>query len=111
MSDYIIQIADAKLKSFKVSLSIATIGVAVKGKWRTLDEGCIRYNKGRAEYTHVQGTMVNKNIILLPKDENYYGVKLDNFMGVFSANEDGEGFVVQPWVLSFVPGRITWTVL
>lgn len=55
--------------------------------------------------------MVNKNIILLPKDEIYYGVKLDNFMGVFSANEDGEGFVAQAWVLDFEPGRITWTIL
>ena len=111
MSDYTIQIADAKLKSFKISLSIGTIGVSLKGKWQTLNKGCIRYNNGKAEYSHVQGTMVNKNIVLLPDDEKYYGVKLDNFMGVFSANEYGEGFVAQSWVLDFEPGRITWTIL
>ena len=109
MANYIVEIGDEKGNSFRISISATWVGMAT-GSWRTLDKGYIRYNSGATEYIKSTGTITDKHILLYSND-NTWGIRLNDFMGTWSAYDEGTGIIVQPWVLDFSYGRISWALV
>ena len=82
------------------------------GDWRTIDKGFIRYNSGRVlrSTTH-DGSIMNIDIYLANLDGTW-GMKLFEYESKFGgANDEGEGFVIQPWVMGIDEGRISWSLV
>ena len=46
----------------------------------------------------------------LNHDQQQQGIWTE-YVDVLSSNSEGEGFVIQPWVLALTPGRISWRVI
>jgi hypothetical protein len=80
------------------------------GDWRVVDKGFIRYNSGKVAFHHsVNGDVTTSDVMLLNLDGTW-GMKLFEYEDVLGVNDEGEGFVVQPWVLGFPPGKFSWTL-
>ena len=111
MANYIVEIGDEKGNSFKISVSMSMLNSwASTGSWRTIDKGYIRHNSGVAERESSPGELTVKHFLLYSSD-NTWGIRLNDFEGFWGANDEGTGFIHQPWVLSFEPGRISWALV
>jgi hypothetical protein len=110
MATYIIEIGDEKGGSFKTSVSISTLDGASGGSWRTIDKGHIRYNSGAVEKQNSPGELAVRHLLFYSND-NTWGIRLNDFQDLWGANDEGTGLILQPWVLSFPPGRISWALV
>jgi hypothetical protein len=80
------------------------------GDWRVVDKGFIRYNSGKVARNHSgKGDLTTSDVMLLNLDGTW-GMKLFEYEDTLGVNDEGEGFVVQPWVLGFPPGKFSWTL-
>ena len=114
MATYTVEIGDNEGHSFKIKVSITTtLTGASTGTWRTLDKGFIRYNSGPAynQPSH-SGLTSDRDVVLCNnEDDEHYGIKFDLFHDWFGANDQGSGEIIQPWVLSFKSGKISWALV
>jgi len=97
-------------------------GGAVSGDWKTLDEGFIRYRSGktRSRFTD-KGDLTTADLLILAPEggagsptydrKDLFGIQLFEFEDMSGINVEGEGIVVQPWVITVTPGRMKWTVV
>jgi hypothetical protein len=80
------------------------------GDWRVADKGFIRYNSGTVARNHSgKGDLTTSDVMLLNLDGTW-GMKLFEYEDQSGVNDEGEGFVIQPWVLGFPPGKFSWTL-
>lgn len=114
MGRHTIQLTDSEGSSFAIYISqnmshlISPQGAA--GSWRSFEEGYIRHNSGALWWSQAAGTATMKHLVLL--SSGYWGLRLHEFYSAFYGTSDsGSGLVLQQWVLSFKPGRITWVLL
>lgn len=111
MANYITEIGDEKGNSFKISVStVTTFGANFGGSWRTIDKGCIRYNSGAVNKETSHGELSVFHILLFDSN-NTWGIRLNDFHDLWGANDEGTGTILQPWVLDFQPGRISWALV
>ena len=112
MANYIVEIGDEKGNSFKISVSVVTTfsGPLTSGSWRTIDKGYIRYNSGAVQKVTSNGDVFVEHLLLYRSD-NTWGIRLNDFNDLWGANDQGNGAILQPWVLSFEPGRISWALV
>lgn len=89
------------------------------GEWKTYDQSFIRYHSGqtRSRLTH-NGDMTTRDLLILGVDgikafdgSEQFGMQLFEYEDVLGVNDEGEGFVIQPWVVSLTLGRIWWKVI
>jgi len=80
------------------------------GDWRVLDKGFIRYNSGKLVWGFSTTGVTTYDIVLLNLDGTW-GMKLFEYADALGVNDEGEGFVIQPWVLGFSPGKFSWTLV
>lgn len=92
----------------------------VTGSWRTYDHGFIRFNFGktRSRFSNngdrttrdllVAGPTGTEGIRTYDRSDKF-GIQLFEYEDVFGVNDEGEGFIIQPWVVTMLPGRIQWT--
>ena len=137
MRNHTVELSDKAGKSCKIRISTPSAGTKIwhgitsdmldegpkTGDWRTLDKGFIRYDSGETysyksdneEYTTRDCYLLSIGGIELRhfygKEHGKYGIKLFEYEDWNGVNNDGEGFVIQQWVLSFTVGRITWAVI
>ena len=81
----------------------------VPGYWRTLDQGFLRYGSGKLLTKWASGDNT-VDAILLTMDGTW-GLKLFEYEDAMGVNDQGEGSVVQPWVVGFAPGKFSWVVI
>ena len=82
----------------------------VPGNWRVLDLGFIRYSSGKV-LRKVGPDRLTIDIYLANLDSTW-GMKFFEYEGKFGGvNDEGEGFVVQPWVLGIGVGRFSWSLV
>ncbi|HLJ49317.1 MAG TPA: hypothetical protein VKU01_25060 [Bryobacteraceae bacterium] len=106
MPSYAVRIGDVKGVSFRIRLEGG--GSGLTGKWRALDLGAIKYEKGTTLCRDTAGTWFDSDMFIC-KHENEICIRLDDFMGVFDwQKEDGTGEVMQHCCIALQPGKITW---
>jgi hypothetical protein len=135
MRDINLRIQDKSGNTFKLYVSTPGAGTKiwrgitedmtaeqVTGSWRSLNKGFLRYNFGktRSRFSH-NGDRTTKDLLVLGPTgtegiETYdrwdkFGIQLFEYEDVFGVNDEGEGFVIQPWVVTLEPGRIQWSKL
>ena len=89
------------------------------GEWKTVDKGFIQYGSGKTRSRlSSNGDMTTRDLLILGPggvkthdagDE--FGMQLFQYEDLLSVNDEGEGSVYQPWVLTLTPGRIFWKVI
>jgi|SoiMethySBSTD1v2_1073268.scaffolds.fasta_scaffold99236_5 hypothetical protein len=97
------------------SLSFLT----AEGSWKASDEGFIKFRSGKARpRSSSNGDFTTRDLLILGNDgirsydgKDLFGMQLFEFEDVLSVNDEGHGFIIQPWVLAIAPGRIKWTVI
>ena len=90
----------------------------VIGSWKTLKQGFLRYNFGKTRVRKsVNGDLTTRDLLILSPDatgiktfdgRDKFGMQLFEYKDALGVNDRGEGFVIQPWVLSITPGRVRW---
>ncbi len=118
MSKHTIEISDESGKSFKVVVAIGYTGNSI-GNWRSLDKGFIRFNNGRAEYENA-GTdsgragyseLTVRHLFFYENAQSQtFGLRLNDYADWLGVNDQGMGYLWQPWVLSLKPSRISWVL-
>lgn len=92
------------------------MGGSVTGEWKTLDEGYIKVRSGKTRTRFSDnGDLTTSDLLILGDqgiktyDGNYFfGIQLFEYEHSLGGNSKGEGVVIQPWVVAFEPGRISW---
>jgi hypothetical protein len=80
------------------------------GNWRVIDQGFIRYHSGKVLRANA-GDLTTIEIYLVNLDGTW-GMKFFEYEGKFGgANDEGEGFIIQPWVLGIDQGRFSWSLV
>jgi hypothetical protein len=119
MSKRTIQISDEEGKSFQVVISIGYIAGSI-GTWRSLENGCIRYTQGKVKYTNAGQDYTKANYsqptvrhawLYESPQSNITGLRLNDYVEWSGFNDQGMGYLWQPWVLDFKPYRISWVVV
>jgi hypothetical protein len=82
-----------------------------KGRWKTLQEGYIRFPSGWSERSKSAWTVATWHIKLCSKEENTWGIRLNDFIDFWGPNKKGDGLLLQPWCVSFKPELIYWTLI
>lgn len=91
-------------------------GGSPSGSWKTVDEGFIRFRSGetRSRFSG-NGDLTTLDLLILGPEgikaydgQDRFGLQLFEYEDFFGANSEGEGFVIQPWVINLTPGRISW---
>ena len=139
MSNYILRIHDKKGNSFRMKIMTTSeffpirkiqeakeilvrggwFGGAVNGEWKILDEGYIRLRSGKLRTRFSEnGDLTTCDLLVLGTDgiktydaQDKFGMQLFQYEDVLGVNHEGEGVVIQPWVMALVPGRISWKVV
>jgi hypothetical protein len=101
-----VEIADSACNTMQLSVSVNLIGNG--GNWRSLDKGMIRHNSGSLE--RVAPTFWSDFDVFLSAGGNW-GIRLDAYFGFTSANDQGTGVILQPWVIGLTPGAIEWSLV
>ena len=136
MREVYIKIMDKSGTTF--SLDISTPGMGTKiwhaitedftgqepvmGTWKALEKGFLRYNFGRTRSRiSNNGDLTTRDLLILSVDgvgigtydrkSEVFGMQLFQYEDWNGVNAEGEGIVVQPWVLNIAPGRIKWEML
>ena len=130
MRNALIKIIDKSGNAFTLDVSTPSNGTRIWegikdikvipyiGSWKTLKQGFMRYNFGktRARKSH-NGDITTRDLLILSPDgsgtktfddNDKFGMQLFEYEDVLGVNDSGEGFVIQPWVLSITPGRVRW---
>lgn len=89
------------------------------GDWETEEKGFIRYHSGKTRSRlSGNGDLTTRDLLILGPDgvktydgDDLFGMQLFEYEDALGVNDEGEGTVHQPWVLSIVPGRIRWKVV
>jgi hypothetical protein len=112
MANYVVEIGDDEGHSFKVSVDlVTTLTGNSTGSWRSLDKGFIRYNSGAAKnQTADGGGLSDRDVVLLNRDGTW-GVRFNFFHDWVGANDQGNGTILQPWILNFKAGPISWVLV
>ena len=110
MSKHTIQISDEDGKSFNVIVSIGYVGWSV-GDWRSVEKGFIRYTQGRVEYEMTTVPTVRDLWLYDSPQSIYHGLRLNDYANGAGVNNQGMGYLWQPWVLDFKPHRISWVLV
>ncbi len=116
MSKRTIQISDEDGKSFQVVISIGYIAGSIE-TWRSLENGFIRYKQGKVDYSNAGADYTKKNYsqptvrhvwLYESPQSNVTGLRLNDYVHWSGFNDQGMGYLWQPWVLDFKPYRISW---
>jgi len=88
------------------------------GSWKSMKAGYIRYffGKTRLRFSDNGDATTNDLLIFSPDgqgiktydSQDSFGIQLFEYEYAFGVNDEGEGTVIQPWVLGLTPGRIRW---
>ena len=89
------------------------------GEWTAMDEGFIRIRSGKTRTRFSEnGDLTTMDLLILGAggikaydSDAIFGMQLFEYQNFFLYNSDGEGIVVQPWVIGLTPGRISWKVI
>lgn len=88
--------------------------------WKAVDDGFIRFKSGplRVRSTSNGHDITTRDVLILGDtgvkthdSKDLFGMQLFEYEDWLSVNDEGEGMIIQPWVLSLVPGRIKWSVI
>jgi hypothetical protein len=111
MPRHTVEISDESGNSCRILIDIGmNLVTSGKGTWRTLDKGAIRYNSGPAKC--IPGTYVGDDfdLQLYASAQSGWGMRLNDYTGSLVTNDDGMGYLVQPWCLTMKPYRISWVL-
>lgn len=97
-------------QSFRINLEVE-FDNCEKGRWKTLEEGYIRFPSGWSERRKSAGTLATWHIVLCSYQENTWGIRLNDFMDFWGPNKEGDGLLLQPWSLLFKPELIAWKAI
>ncbi len=101
-----VEIADTDGKTIKIALAVDNIGDG--GSWRTIDKGGIRHNSGSLhQYWTSWSPITHVRLVA----GGAAGIELRDFISWGTVNDEGEGTLAQPWVLSLKPGAIEWSIV
>lgn len=86
--------------------------------WKVIDEGFVRFRSGAVRTrSSNNGDLTTRDVLILGKEgieaydgRDLFGMQLFEYEDLLGVNEKGEGFVIQPWVVSLTPGRIRWEI-
>jgi hypothetical protein len=89
------------------------------GSWKVSDEGFIKVRSGKARPRFSSnGDLTTRDLLILGDQgvksydrKDLFGMQLFEFEDLLSVNHEGEGFIIQPWVIAVTPGRIRWTII
>ena len=110
MSKHTIQISDEDSKTFQIVVSIGYTGNSI-GNWRSIEKGCIRYTQGRVEYKNAKELTVRHVYLYESPQSDITGLRLNDYCDWTGVNDEGMGYLWQPWVLDFKPYRISWVLV
>ena len=110
MSKHTIQISNEDGQSFQIIVSIGYTGNSI-GNWRSLEKGYIRYAQGRAEYGNTKEPTVRHVWLYESMQSDISGLRLNDYANWLGVNDEGMGYLWQPWVLNFKPYRISWVLV
>jgi hypothetical protein len=82
----------------------------LRGKWRTLSQGVIKYNMGFTTSESSAGTLTTYHLLLCNFDSKW-GIRLNDFGDFWGANDGGDGILVEPWSVAFQDDVIRWEVV
>jgi hypothetical protein len=108
LKDYVVSITDDDDNTVAVAIKFVN-AVHNAGTWRALSMGAIRYNSGSTQERKSLGTVTTYHLELV--SHGSWGIRLNDFEDMWSVNDEGSGYLVQPWVLSLRPGRISWSLV
>lgn len=140
MSDTVLQITDKSGATFRIKISTPTsrfyplrtakylkrlvtkggwFGGELSGDWQTLDEGFIIHRSGKARWRlSDNGDLTTLDLLILGAkgiraydNQDLFGMQLFEYEDIVGPNAEGEGFVIQPWVINLTPGRISWKLV
>lgn len=106
--NYVVSISDEENNTFTVSLKFDN-RTHSEGTWKTLSMGAIRAKTGILALKKSLGTLTTYHLHFVVGD--YWGIRLNDFEDILSVNDEGMGYLAQPWVISLKPGRISWSLL
>lgn len=114
MSRHTVSISDEDGKAFKIVVTIGFFGSSI-GSWHSLEVGRIRYTQGKVVYGEDPGSLglSTRDIYLFDSPQSQtYGIRLNEYNGwTGMVNDQGMGYLMQPWVLNFKPYRISWALV
>jgi outer membrane phospholipase A len=111
MPSYNIEITDEFYKSFKINITLPLLRIdPTGGTWRALETGFIKENQGTTQREKSKSGW-NSTHLLIVSPENEWGIKLNDWDNYISVNDEGTGFIQQPWVTGLRPGRISWAIV
>jgi hypothetical protein len=133
MRDVYLKIMDKSGNAFTLDVSTPSAGTKILegitqgitspppviGSWNAIDQGFLRYRFGKTRSRLTQnGDMTTRDLLFLAVDEvgintfdkkdEKFGMQLFEYEDWTGVNNEGEGVVIQPWVLKLIPGRIKW---
>ena len=88
----------------------ANMSGSYPGGWKTVEKGFLRYNNGTLATSANSATVTTRNIYLFNMDQTW-GIQLFDYEDALGVNDEGAGYVVQPWVLGFDTGKFSWSVV
>lgn len=106
----LVEINNTANQSFRINL-VVPFDNYDKGSWKISEEGYIRFPSGWSERQKSSGTLATWHIKLCSKEENTWGIRLNDFMDFWGPNKDGDGLLLEPWRLSFTSGLINWKLI
>jgi hypothetical protein len=83
----------------------------VPGNWRTLDQGFLRYGGGKLVNRDDRSRGVDTRDVFLLTMDGTWGMQLFEYEDTLGVNDEGTGSVIQPWVVGFTPGKISWVLV
>lgn len=104
-----VEIADSQGKTMQLSVYVNEIGSG--GSWRAIEKGMIRYNSGPVRQVAQGYFDPDTDLELMVSDGRTHGIKLIEFISWDTVNDQGTGYVVQPWVIGLTPGNIDWSIV
>ena len=106
----LVEINNSFNQSFLITLNVP-FDNHEQGSWKIWSEGYIRFPSGWSERQKSEGTVSTWHIKLCSKEENTWGIRLNDFTDFWGPNKEGDGLSLEPWTLSFTPGLINWKVI
>jgi hypothetical protein len=111
--------AGSAVNSFADFINIGVPSLSGQAHWLSMDEGFIRPRSGLVRVrASSNGDLTTRDALILAHSgikthdgNDLFGMQLFEYEDWLSVNDEGEGIVIQPWVLSLVPGRIRWSVI
>jgi hypothetical protein len=105
---------------WKQSLNLAGwLDGSISGKWEAIDQGFIRPRSGNTQTRFTSNKDLTTSDLLIlgmggikTYDKKYmFGMQLFRYEHILGTNSEGEGTVIQAWVVGLTPGRINWKII